>query len=283
MFNVLLVWSGVVTAQEDAPVRRLGSVYIGGGGFVGVDPFFGRGDVKRFAPGSQLLDRDLADHTFNKDGWLSGEGSFDLAIGFFPCAKAERNGPELRLGVLYGSGPSLGGTFSRTTYTPYDTLTSAQTGEQFVIDSVNHSEYRVRYRAERLGLNGSLIWRRPGRWSLYGGAGIMGGVIMNAQTTVTHEVDTYTDGGSEPAWNNGDRRFQDTPEEQESFRNDTGWWLGAYVPLGLDWRAATVSTFWSRVHFCYELRPQLVMQCIPELPSATGAGMQAVFLARVEL
>lgn len=275
--------SGVLRAQDAASVRRLGSVYIGGGGFAGADPFFGRGDLARFTPGSDLLGRDLTDHTFDKDGWLSGEGSFDLALGFFPCVKAGRNGPELRLGMIYGSGPSLGGRLSRTTYTPYDTLTSSQTGQQTVIDSVNRSEYRVRYASERLGLNGSLIWRRPGRWSLYGGAGIMGGVLMNAQTTVTHEVDVYTDGGYSYPWSNGDHDFDHVPEERESFRNGTGWWLGAYVPLGLDWRAATVSPFWSRVHFCYELRPQIIMQNIPELPTATGAGMQALFLARVEL
>lgn len=283
MFTMVGGWVGLVTAQDATPVRRWGSVHIGGGGFVSVDPFFGRGDMGRFAFGSELLGRDLSDHTFTGERWVSGEGSFDLGISFFPCTKSGRNGPELRIGVIYGSGPSLGGTLSRTTHTPYDTLTSSQTGEQTVIDSVNSSEYRMRYSAERLGVNGSLVWRRPGRWSLYGGAGLMGGVLMNAHSTITHEVDAYTDGGSSYPRRGGDHEFDDVPEERESFSNGTGWWLGAYVPLGLDWRAATVSAFWSRVHFCYELRPQLIVQNIPELPSATGVGMQALFLARVEL
>lgn len=283
MIALLVGWSSLVMAQDATPVRRSGSVHLGGGGFVSVDPFFGRADMARFAPGSELLSRDLSDHTFGKENWISGEGSFDMGISFFPCATTERQGPELRIGVLYGSGPSLGGTLSRTTRTPYDTLTSSQTGVRTVIDSVNQSEYRMRYSAERFGSNASLVWRRAGRWSLYGGAGVMGGVLMNARTTVIHEVEAYTDGGYSHPWSGGDHEFDDTLEEHETFRNATGWWFGAYVPLGLDWRVATVSPFWSRVHFCYELRPQIIVQNIPELTNATGVGMQALFLARVEL
>ncbi len=270
-------------AQEASPVRRLGAVLMGGGSFVSVDPFFGRGDLLRLAPGSELLSRDLSGYTYSTDDLLSGEGSFDLGISFFPCAKEARNGPELRVGVLFGNGPSLRASESRTTRSPYDTLTSSLTGERVLVDSVNTSEYELGYGAERFGLNGSLVWRRPGRWSLYGGAGLMGGVLMNARTTVSHRVDVRTDNGSSYPWNAGDDTFADVPVEEESFRNGTGWWFGAYVPLGLDWRAGTVSPFWSRVHFCYELRPQLVIQNIPELATATGGGMQALFLARIEL
>lgn len=275
--------TGVILAQDEGPASRLGSVHIGGGGFVSVAPFFGRGDFFRLAPGPFLQDRDLSDHVFRKGDWTGGEGSFDLAMGFYPCLGVDRDGPELRIGVLYGSGPSLKASLTRTVRTPYDTLTSAQTGQRILVDSVHRSEYRLRYSAERLGFNGSLVWRSNGRWSLYGGVGIMGGVLMNARTTVSHEAYAYSDGGTRYPWYSGDHRTGDASRERESFRNGTGWWFGAYIPLGLGWRVATVNTFWRRVHFCYELRPQILVQEVPELPSATGVGIQALFLARVEL
>lgn len=286
--RALLLWMGMCLAaascaQETPAVRRLGSVYVGGGGSLGMDPFFSRSDIPSFTRGSKLLDRDLSDHVFFFDGPTMGEGIVDLAISVFPCGSADRVGPELRVGVIYGSGPSFGGVLTRTTYTPYDTLTSAQTGEQVFVDSVNRSVYLLEYKAERLGLHGSLIWRRQGRWSLYGGVGLMGGVIMNARSYVRHDVYAYTENDMSRPWGYANGAAYDEREETEAFRNDTGWWLGAELPLGLDWRAATVSPFWSRIHFCYEVRPQLTLQNIPELQPSTGVGVQALFVTRVEL
>lgn len=282
-FVALLLSTSSVSAQEEPAPSRLGSVQFGGGGFSHGQQLFVRGDLDALAPGSELLSRDLSGHVFRIDRSQDGESVVDLSIGLFPFAKG-RQGAELRLGVLYGNGPSFGAEFSRNVHTPYDTLTSSVTGEQFFLDSVNRSDYRIGYTAERFGLNGSLVWRRPGRWSLYGGAGIMGGLLVNARTVVSHVVEVSVDGTSDYTLGGEDQAFdEDRQEELESFRNGAGWWFGAYVPLGLDFRVATVSTFWNRIHLCYELRPQVVLQSIPELREATRFGLQALFLVRMDL
>ena len=188
------------------------------------------------------------------------------------------------MGVTYAGFMSQGAWLQRTERTPYDTLTSNQTGEQVFVDSVKRSTYWVDHYGERFGLNASLIWRTQGRWSLFGGVGSVGGLILNSRTDVSKAV--YE--GVENATTNGTTGYEHTGafgrnDAQESFRNGTGWWFAGQIPLGLDFQISRGGSFWNRVHLYYELRPQLLLQHTPELGTYSSFSLQSLFGARLKL
>lgn len=278
----VLIISGTMAQTPDS--SRWGAVYVAGGAYlVAGQPLF-RGDLDKFAPGSVLLAQDLDDHTFSNDRFYSGSGSFEISLGLYPCLRQGHQGPELRVGVIYGGEVAQSAFLQRTIRTPYDTLTSSQTGEQVFIDSVHQSNYVVRRSAERFGLNASMIWRTQARWSFFGGAGLAGGLCMNALTSVEHDVIEGVDGpGVNYGTDHHSHTYYGTTVDEELFRNGTGGWLALYTPIGLDFQLARRSTFWNRLHLYYELRPQFMVQGSPELGTYTTLGMQSLFGARLKL
>lgn len=258
------------------------SVYLAGGGwFTNDQPLF-PADLHRLAPGSALLASDLADHRFYSDPFAVGSGAFEMGIGLHPFRSAARSGPELRLGFLYGGRDYRSASYSRRITTPWDTLTSSQTGEQYIIDSVHRSTYWIDHSAERFGLNASLVWRTRGRWSVYGGFGLAGGISLNARTELSYSEYSRLEG--QYANQYGDP-FNDYPSTmpRETFRNGTGWWLATSAPFGLDFRMARRSEFWRRMHLYMEWSPQLLIQSSPELGTRTGFGMRTAFGLRFEV
>ncbi len=239
-------------------------------------------DIRLLAPGSRLLDRDLSDHKFTNDRYEVGTGSFEASIGLRPFRRADKMGPELRVGVIYAGLVDQSAALRRTTRMSYDTLTSSQTGVQTFVDSVFRDNIRLRHSAERIGVSASLIWRTQGRWSLYGGVGVAGGPTLNARSEVrsdetrSTEIRDFTQGevyGSD----------FNASDDVELFRNGNGWWLATYLPIGLDFQLARTGTFFSRLHLFYEIRPQMVFQGSPELGSNSAFGMQTVFGLRLRL
>lgn len=278
----LLALTGAATQAQDTPPSIWGSAYLSGGGFFTGNEDLFRQEVALLTPGSTLLAGGLPDHDYDSDPYLDeGAGLFEAGIGMLPFRKADRNGPELRLGFLYAGRNELSGYFSRTTRTPYDTLASSQTGEVYYIDSVHRSTYAVQYSAERFGLNASLTWRTKGRWSVYGGVGLAGGLLMNARTEVYRSIFDSVDGPSSGPGEGFYGRYNNAASE--SFRNGTGWWVSLYAPIGLDFRIARKGEFWGRMHLYTEFRPQLVFQGTPELGTGTSFGMQTAFGVRYTL
>ncbi|MBK8612608.1 MAG: hypothetical protein IPN85_03810 [Flavobacteriales bacterium] len=288
MKRILLLMSSAVLASswtlaQSPDSSSWGSVYIGGGAFfAGSQPLY-RQELALITSGSTLLAGGHVDHDYSNAGYEDATGLLDAGISFHPFRKSAGLGPELRVGFLYGGRSTLTGYLRRSTRTPYDTLTSSQTGETFYVDSVHSSTYLVEYSAERFGLSTSLVWRTKGRWSIYGGVGLAGGLLMNARTEVYHS--TY-DGVDDPNNNRPsdvhDGRYSGNGGT-ETFRNGTGWWLSLNTPLGLDFQVARRSAFWSRVHLYDELRPQLLFQGTPELGTGTNFGVQSVFGVRLKL
>ncbi|HRH69436.1 MAG TPA: hypothetical protein PLB89_08030 [Flavobacteriales bacterium] len=279
----LLVGSMVAMSQAPDP-SRWGSVYVAGGTyFVAGQPLF-RGDLEKLAPGSVLLAQDLSDHNFSNDRYYSGTGSFEISLGFLPWQREGKPGPELRLGVIYAGSIPQNALLQRTTRTPYDTLTSSQTGEQFFVDSMHQSSYWIEHSAERFGLNASLIWRTQARWSFFGGCGLAGGPAMNAGTYVRHTLVDRIDGpGANYEGGQYSQGYSAYTNGTEFFRNGTGWWLSMYTPIGLDFQIARYNAFWNRLHLYYEVRPQLLVQNSPELGTYTDFGIQSLFGARLKI
>ncbi|HEY0978411.1 MAG TPA: hypothetical protein VGE21_13140 [Flavobacteriales bacterium] len=273
----LLALAAPGRAQEAAPPSRVSSLQWGLGTLAGGTPALFQEDLASLAPRSILLQQDLSDHTFHADHYGYADGLFEMSLGLRVFPGIGARAPELRVGVLY-SRTGLEAAFARHTAVPYDTLTSAQTGQQFIVDSVSTSTYDIRYSAERFGVHAALVWSRPARWSLYAGIGVMGGATLNARTEVRHEVVNEVEHlGHDDPYPTRDRYVE---PQRELHRNRSGWWTGGYVPLGVDFRLGRSHVFWSRIHLCYEVRPMLMVQGIPEIGSVTTFHVAPILLLR---
>lgn len=237
-----------------------------------------RSDVFVLAP---LDPESVADYALDSRDRQEGTFSFGISIGLLPFRKEDRRGPELRVGFIHAGWNDRQAILRRTLRTPYDTLVSAATGEQFLVDSIHGSTYYILTQAERIGLDASLVWSTMARWSLYGGVGVMGGPSFNARTSVDlHQYEGVAAAGSQNA-NYPQGGIHEN--ENGTTKRGTGWWMAAYVPIGLDFTLSREHAFWKQMHLYYEMRPQLVVQGSPELDNTVGTGLLAQFGIRMTL
>ncbi len=223
----------------------------------------------------------VADYALDPRDRQEGSFSFGISIGLLPFRKEDRRGPELRVGFIHAGWNDRQAILRRTIRTPYDTLVSVATGEQFLVDSIHGSTYYILTQAERIGLDASLVWSTTARWSLYGGVGVMGGPSLNARTYVAlHQYEGVAAAGSNYAnYPQGGVR----ESQNGATKGGTGWWMAAYVPLGLDFTLSRQHAFWQKMHLYYEMRPQLVVQGSPELDNTVGTGVLASLGIRMTL
>jgi hypothetical protein len=288
LFGLLaLQWSSPVRAQDDFVEQhdqrgRWGSVYImaGPSTLERMDLFLQ--DYQLLAPGSALLQTDLGDHTLRRRYGLDGVVSraFSAAVGFHPFLQGDRRGPELRLGVQYSGGNVGGLAYERNLSFPFDTLSSPNTGQTFLVDSVTQSRYSMEHGAERVGVDASLIFRSGGRsrWSFHGGVGLGVGVVVNARTQVSHQFSTSVNYPG-TSWYSGDIDL----EEVEDYRNGNSAWFAAGAQFGLGFQLARQGDFLRRMDLFYEFRPQMIITAGDDLGGTTRFGNQWLFGLRVRL
>jgi len=240
--------------------------------------------MNTLAPGSTILNRELGQHRFSNETFEIGSGAVEFALSIHPFKRPNAPGPELRVGLCYAGTMNRSATLQRTIREPYDTLTSSQTGEQFLVDSVFRDRIWLDHSAERMGVSASLIWRTRGRWSLYGGVGFAGGPLLNARTevrwTVSNTVEPHRDTADEEPYF-GFNGEDGTDEVLEAYRNGNGWWLATNLPIGLDFQLARRGLFFSRLHLFNEVRPQMVVQGTRESGTSSSFGAQSVFGLRL--
>lgn len=242
-------------------------------------------DLTSLLAGSQLFPPMLLpDLSYLSDSTKLGEGEmlFGISVGLLPFHRDGRPGPELRLGILHGSLSTRTGLYEHITRTPYDTLVSTTTGELYPADSVVKETYRVAHGAERLGFTASLIWQSQGRWRFYGGIGLQGGLRMNARTEVGHERTVRLE-ERRHGWHMATLVPDLLEKETLSPEGNGGWWLGTYLPMGVDFQLSHKSYFWSRVRLFLELRPHLVIDETSPLGPFMAAGFASTSGLRFNL
>lgn len=275
-----------VSAQYDPPPLSLwNSVEVYAGDLSLNTPFLDRHDLASLLAESQLASPMLlSDLGFRSSSGMMDEDEilFGVSVGLLPFRRDGHQGPELRLGILHSSRSIRTGLYENTTRTPYDTLISIGTGEEYQLDSVVYEVYRVAHGGERLGLDASLIWQGKGRWRFYGGFGVQGGFLMNITTEVEYNRTARLE-EREHGWPMVDLGPQLMEQEILSPRNGAGWWLGGYFPLGLDFQVSRKNNFWSQVRLFMEYRPQLVVMGSPSLASRQATGIQSSVGLRIDL
>ncbi|MBZ0206165.1 MAG: hypothetical protein K8H89_07550 [Flavobacteriales bacterium] len=254
------------------------SISIGFGPNIIDQPDLLKSDVLQLVP---LDPESVADYSMVPWDQQQETFCFVMSIGLLPFSKEDRRGPELRLGFIHAGWNERQAILQHSIRTPYDTLVSTATGEQFLVDSVHGSTYFISTKAERIGLDASLAWSTTGRWSLYVGVGVMGGPSFNARTYV--DLEHYNGVGA------AEGPYAYSPQggvrksSYETFKGGNGWWTAAYFPFGIDFTLSRKHPFWKQMHLSYELRPQLLIQGSPELDNTVGTGLLANFGIRLTL
>jgi hypothetical protein len=178
----------------------------------------------------------------------------------------------------------LGNSFSNNLRTPFDTLQSAQTGEVYLVDSIQSNYYNMNYWSQQLRFDGSLIFRTnpEARLSLFSGIGLTAGMSIMAMTDVysstTFQMETELPGGSSSSIQTDN---ENNTYVLESFRNATNFGASAYVPMGIDFRVGKKNEFLKRLFLNYEFRPGVNVTSIPELGTFTNVMTQHNFGIRV--
>lgn len=236
-------------------------------------------DLRRLAPDAAMLDQDLAGFQ-QRSSWRSVPNTIALSlnVGTHPFRSADRRGPELRMGIQYASGVVGTLNYERNLRFPLDTLISPSTGAMFVVDSVHTTRYSFSHSAERIGVEGSLIFRTGGRsrWSVFGGAGLGFGVGLNARTELNHEERALV-------ISPGNSRRESIASVEERHNNANGTWVAFQLPVGLSFQLARQGDFLRRMDLFIEERLGMLVQNSSELGGLTNFGAQTLFGLRVRI
>ncbi|KRP10370.1 MAG: hypothetical protein ABR95_12205, partial [Sphingobacteriales bacterium BACL12 MAG-120813-bin55] len=167
---------------------------------------------------------------------------------------------------------------------PFDTLTSASTGQTLYVDSVTIENYNMNYSSEQLRFDGSFIYRTnpAARWSMFTGAGITAGLAITTYTDIYYSKYGRTDTRYANETQSSSFSYSNfISSKSESFQNRTTFGASAYVPLGIDFRIGKDKEFWKRTHLFYEIRPGINFTAIPELHTVANVSLQSGFGLRV--
>ncbi len=289
LFSCVVLFAGVVHAQyvpdTAAARKRFTDVFLYSGGMP--DPAYAAtiGDWRLLAPNSTLLARDLSDHEELTGGQqMIGAFGASVCVDLRKAGPVTRSGAYLRLGFHFMQHAGEGIDLRKETYSPYDTLTSAQTGQVTYIDSVVTSWYSFEHRYSQLALDAAVIYLKeyPRHWSLYGGGGLQVGTSFAGKVSVHHSVERDVSprfiGDQGRPTNEGSLR-----SESEEFRTRSDVFIAAYVPLGVSYRLGLKRPFWRAMNLCYEMRPMLWLGGAPELDAGPQVGVAHYFGWRVDL
>lgn len=244
-------------------------------------------DFRVLAPESQLLTNDFANFSQNGSSTYGFNSGLTVLMGIQFSDKEKtryKPNPMLRLGVSFFSDSQLGSSFSNNIRTPFDTLLSAQTGDMYLVDSIQSNYYNMNYWSQQLRFDGSFIFRTnpEARLSLFTGIGVTAGLSIMAMTDVysstVFRIETELQDGSASSIQTDN---ENNTYATESFRNATNFGASAYVPMGIDFRLGKKNEFLKRIFLNYEFRPGVNVTSIPELGAYTNVLTQHNFGIRV--
>ena len=269
------------------PLPLVTDVFVMPGGQLESMYAIGLDQWRELAPNSDLLSQDLSGYR----GDFRGRGDRTQAMGLTMSiglrlggpSRTKRSGSYLRAGFTYQSHQGNDLDLRMETRTPYDTLTSAQTGQVTYMDSLTTRRYHMSHGYEQVGLDASLIFLKeyPRRWSLYGGAGIQLGLSMAGRVRIDHTVEGLIDPSLVSGQSSNPNKDQE--RETEEFTTQSDLCMALYVPLGVSYRLGRKSLFWRAMNLTYELRPTLAFGGVPELSAGARAGLGSYFGLRVDL
>lgn len=224
-------------------------------------------DVLQLAPQSALLNN-LAGFQ-QRRSWYFFNPNFSIAghMGFkLPKKKQHALGPTLRIGLLFNRSDIFYNSYTKSNVLSTDSLTNNNGAVTRYIQNIEEETIETRYSNDQLYLDVNLTYaiNEKGRFSMFMGAGLATGIMLNSSTLIsydrvssTREYSTVSSSGS--AYN-----FDQVDYRVENYRNKPGFVALAYLPLGFDFRIGKRNEAWRKAHAFFELRPGAQLQIIPE-------------------
>lgn len=249
-----------VFSQEQTPAPlETGkyNLYLGFGMRTSDSEYLTLSQIQQLLPQSELLPGDVS--TYGTDSYYDQQNYGTMVNLLFGIRLKESKTFEqgLRIGVTYSNSQSFSSNYNYRVETPYDTLTSSQTGLPFYVDSVNSKNIYVSSSQDIVTLDLSYILRlnAKGRVSFFTGLGVEVGAIINPRYTIQSSENVYYTSQYNVGYQN--YNIFDGDYQTESFRTDGGFFGQVYLPLGIDFRIAKLNPFWSNIHVYTECRPAI--------------------------
>ena len=289
IFLLTICFTAMGQVQPSAEIKRaiIGDFYIQTGMYLERNANGTLADFQALAPQSVLLANDFTDYSTSNGFSITGNTLFSVMVGLQFSDKQRtyyKENPVVRLGFSYFTGNTLTSGVFRETQVPFDTLTSASTGQTLYVDSVTIENYNMNYSSEQLRFDGSFIYltNPAARWSMFTGAGITAGLAITTYTDIYYSKYGRTDTRYANETQSSSFSYSNfISSKSESFQNRTTFGASAYVPLGIDFRIGKDKEFWKRTHLFYEIRPGINFTAIPELHTVANVSLQSGFGLRV--
>lgn len=247
-------------------------------------------EFRIFTPESEMHKRDLTDFVapqwFFDSRTVSSTVGINIGFKLFDSDKGDyRNNMVFNIGLIYNDANLYNSRFEKNYRIHSDTYVSPNTGGIIYRDSVYKDFYTMSYNTEQIGVNSNLLllYNPKGRWSLFGGVGMMASLSINAETRVDYRESFHLNYYHEPNGHVGNNYFFNTnPKMEEIHENKMNVFAMAYVPLGVDFRLGKSNEFWNRIHILMEIQPGIAVYHFPEIGIAFTGTFNGNMGLRVE-
>lgn len=283
-FIALTGFSSFIRAQQlKSPAWRVSDFQFSMGTEVAnTSPIIRPVEIANFAPGSQFIVPGQAG--FYSDGWIPAWSSslLTLQIGLHPADKVSgevKKNRTLRLGLTaQGIKTQIYSSMMDRRFR-MDTLLNSSSSSLFgYLDSVYHHDVYADYSGTAIKLEASFVYSTDPerRFSLYGGAGVNAGALINTRTDVSSTEWSTREITDSRGYLISDEWYQadELRSKEENYRNKSGWSASLFIPLGVDLRLGKKKDFWNQLHLFTEMRPSLTMLSMPETKTYVVPGIQ---------
>ena len=159
----------------------------------------------------------------------------------------------------------MNSSYYLTDLTPYDTLVSSKTGEEFYIDSSFNSNLGINYDVSILALNTSFLWTTDddARVSFYGGVNLSLKLSFSSRISLNrHDYSYLSYNEFYPSY--GSDITSSAENGNETYRQEASFGMGFSSPIGVDWRIGKQGKGFNDVHLFAEVRPGVSLNNIPD-------------------
>ncbi len=275
----------VFSQEEKTPILVFNSLSLGVGpysinsGISTIETF------QKLAPNSKFLHIDLEGFS---DSYYYEQNQTNTLVGahaHFAVTRKDKSNhffrKSLRVGIMYGNQSVYYDTYSKVETFTVDTVTSNSTGMSYPIDSTSTTRISMDYEQTQLFVDVAYLLhtKECNRFSLFGGAGVLIGFSVDANTYVQLNED-FTYSANSP--NQLRPTYEDFMFREEVFTNRSGFVGAVSIPFGVDFRVGENSSFWKSSHLSAEIRPSISINQIPEISTEVSTAMIGMFTYRYQ-
>lgn len=240
----------------------------------------GFNDFLKLAPNSTLIDQSIRNYDGSNINQFGNQAVVNAGLTYKILPKEsdmKKGETRIRIGLQTSNGTILSARYNDERRTPIDTLTGSNPTLFVVVDSVYSRELVMSYNMRSFALDLSVIrTTNPAkRWSLWAGAGLALGAVLQPDTYVEYYESYYLANQTQSAAQVSFNAPISSEARVEQFRNKSSLMTTLYIPFGLNYRIGD-RPFWAPFNFYLEYRPMLYIQGIPELETIATIN-QSVF------